>query len=49
MNIQWGEIFAAVFVLSIILLLVRPGSLGPDLVKTSGQALTAVVEFAVSS
>lgn len=45
----WSEVFAAVFVLAIISLLVRPASLGPSLVQTSGTALTALVQFAVSS
>jgi hypothetical protein len=48
-NIQWSEVLAAVFALAVISLLVRPSSLGPSLVKTSGEALTAVVQFAVSS
>jgi hypothetical protein len=46
---DWGDVFAVVFVLAIISLLVRPSSLGPDLVSTTGSALTALVEFAVSS
>lgn len=46
---SWGDVFAWIFILAVISLLVRPSSLGPDLVTTSGEALTAVVEFAVSS
>lgn len=45
----WGDVFAAIFLLAIISLLVRPSSLGPDLVRTSGSGLMALVEFAVSS
>jgi hypothetical protein len=44
-----ADILSAVFVLAIISLLVRPSSVGPDLVKYTGTALEAVVEFAVSS
>lgn len=49
MKTGWSEILAMVFVLAIISLLVRPASLGPQLVATSGTALTELVRFAVSS
>lgn len=43
------EILTWVFILAVIYLLVRPGSLGPDIVGTVGDAVTNLVTFAVSS
>lgn len=45
----WSDVFAAIFLLAIVSLLVRPASLGPSLVQSSGTALTSLVQFAVSS
>lgn len=43
------EIITLVFVLAMIYLLVKPSSLGPTLIQTTGEALANVVTFAVSS
>jgi hypothetical protein len=43
------EVLTWVFVLAAIYLLVRPGSLGPTIVGTVGDAVTNLVTFAVSS
>ena len=43
------EVLTWVFILAVIYLLVRPGSLGPTIVGTLGEAVTNLVTFAVSS
>lgn len=43
------EVLTWVFVLAAIYLLVRPGSLGPDVVGELGTALSNLTTFAVSS
>lgn len=42
---HWGDILAGVFVLAVISLMVRPASLGPGLVRTLGDAMTALVSY----
>jgi hypothetical protein len=44
-----AEILSVIFILAVVYLLVRPGSLGPDVISTFGSALGNVVAFAVSS
>lgn len=44
-----ADILGLIFILAVIYLLVRPGSLGPDVIGTLGSALANVVTFAVSS
>lgn len=46
---DWGDVAAAVFVLAALGFLVRPGSVAPTLIKMAGEAMTALVGFAVSS
>lgn len=43
---RFGDALAAVFVLAIVYVLVRPNSKGADLVKGAGDALTAIVSHA---
>ena len=43
-----GDIAAAVFLLALVALLVRPNSLAPAFVKEVGGALDALVKYAVS-
>lgn len=43
------DILGLVFILAVVSLLVRPKSLGPDVIQAFGSALTNVVTFAVSS
>lgn len=42
------DILAAVFLLALVMLLVRPGSLAPQFIKEFGLALDGLVKFAVS-
>lgn len=42
------DILAAVFVLALVMLLVRPNSLAPQFIKEFGGALDGLVKFAVS-
>lgn len=42
----WGDAAAAVFVLALIGLAVRPSSLAPAFITVMGDALTALVGFA---
>lgn len=42
------DILAAVFMLALVLLLVRPSSLAPDFIKAFGAAVDGLVNFAVS-
>jgi hypothetical protein len=44
-----AEILSLIFILAVVYLLVRPGSLGPDVIATFGSALANIVTFAVSS
>lgn len=44
-----AEILTAVFVLAVIYLLVRPSSLGPQVIQEMGGALANLTTFAVSS
>jgi len=43
-----SEVLAAVFLLALVALLVRPGSFAPAFVKAFGDAMTEIVHFAVS-
>ncbi|NUP38968.1 MAG: hypothetical protein HOY76_18615 [Streptomyces sp.] len=43
-----AEIAAAVFLLALVMILVRPNSLAPKFVGAFGDAMTAVVKYAVS-
>ena len=43
-----GQILAAVFLLALVGLLVRPGSYAPAFIKAFGDAMTNVIEYAVS-
>ena len=45
---DWGDILAAVFVLALVTVLVRPNSLAPQFITASGDGLRAIVGFAVS-
>jgi hypothetical protein len=43
-----GDILAAVFLLALVVLLVRPSSLAPSFITNFGDALTGLVTFAVT-
>lgn len=43
-----GDILAAVFLLALVTLLVRPSSYAPSFLKSFGEALDGLVTFAVS-
>lgn len=43
-----GDILAAVFLLALVLILVRPGSLAPAFLNEFGGAMDGLVEFAVA-
>lgn len=43
-----GDVLAAVFLLALVSLLVRPSSLAPQFLKSFGEALDGLVTFAVS-
>ncbi len=43
-----GDVLAAVFLLALVTLLVRPSSLAPSFLSTFGEAMDALVTFAVS-
>lgn len=47
MKAQIGDIAAAVFLLAVVMLLVRPGSYAPGFIKGFGDAMTALVKYAV--
>ena len=42
---DWGDVIAGVFALAIVGLLVRPSSLGPGLIRSLGDAMTALVSY----
>lgn len=42
------DIFAALFLLALVMLLVRPNSLAPTFISAFGEAMTAVTKYAVS-
>ena len=44
-----GDIIAAVFILALVSLMVRPSSLAPGFITSAGEGLTALVQFAVSA
>jgi hypothetical protein len=44
---SWGDVFSAVFLLALIMLLVRPSSLAPQLLQALGNGATAIVRYAV--
>lgn len=44
----WADILAAVFLLALVSMLVRPSSLAPGFLKSFGEALDGLVTFAVS-
>lgn len=48
MRAQLTDVLAAVFLLAVVMLLVRPNSLAPKFIKAFGTAMTEVVQFAVS-
>jgi hypothetical protein len=41
----WGDVLAGVFLLAIVVLLVRPASLGPGFITALGEAMTALVSY----
>lgn len=43
-----GDVLAAVFLLALVTLLVRPNSLAPAFIKEFGAALDGLVQFAVT-
>jgi hypothetical protein len=43
-----GDVLAAVFLLALVMLLVRPNSLAPSFLKEFGAGMTAMIEFAVT-
>lgn len=48
-NTTWSDVLAAVFVLALISLMVRPTSLAPAFITAFGDGMTAVTQFAVSA
>lgn len=43
-----ADVLAAVFLLALVMLLVRPGSLAPSFIKEFGSAMDMIVTLAVS-
>lgn len=43
-----GDVLAAVFLLALVMLLVRPNSLAPAFIKAFGDGVTGMVTYAVS-
>jgi hypothetical protein len=43
-----GDVLAAVFLLALVVLLVRPSSLAPAFLKEFGSAIDGLVSFAVT-
>ena len=48
MKMAIGDIIAAIFLLAIVAILVRPSSLAPAFLNTFGEAIHGLVTFAVS-
>lgn len=46
---DWGDLLGAVFVLALIGIACRPGSIAPAFITQMGAALTALVGFAAST
>lgn len=46
-NYLW-DAFSALFIVAVIYLLVKPNSLGPKLIKTSTDALSAIIDYSVA-
>lgn len=46
---DWGDVFAAVFLLALVAVLVRPSSLAPQFVKAFGDAMTGLISYAVAA
>jgi hypothetical protein len=45
---DWGDVFFSLFVLALITLMVKPGSLAPKFLNAFGAATTDLVTYAVS-
>lgn len=45
----WADVFAAVFLLAIVALLVRPNSLAPSFISEFGSGITELVTYAVAA
>lgn len=45
----WGDVFTAVFVLALVMVLVRPNSLAPSFIKEFGSGITELVTYAVAA
>lgn len=43
-----GDIFAAVFLLALVMILVRPNSLAPQFLSDFGSGMSNLVKYAVS-
>jgi hypothetical protein len=48
MNAAWPDIVAALFLVAVVYILVKPSSLAPAFVKNVGDALDSIVTFAVN-
>lgn len=46
---DWGDVVAALFVLAVVAVLVRPGSLAPAFVHAFGDGMTGLITYAVSA
>ena len=44
----WVDVFAGIFLLAIVTILVRPNSLAPRIIQDFGTALDNLIHFAVS-
>lgn len=45
----WGDVFAGVFLLALVMVLVRPNSLAPSFISEFGSGLTELVTYAVAA
>lgn len=45
---DWGDVIGLIFILALIVILVRPGSIAPQFVTAFGDGLTSLVSFAAA-